>query len=209
MGNLAHALKSPLQMLLQRGTDGGDPMVMEQAERMRQIVERELRLVRLAGTAAGGRRFEPETDIIELVESVKSLYRHKSLAVAVEIRLPEHLPFDQEDMLELLGNLLDNAAKWANQHVLLTASVGKDGWITFSVEDDGPGVDPLVTKSLRMRGSRFDESRPGHGLGLAIVGDIVDLYDGRLRFDHRSARLGGFSASVELPVHKTPADAEI
>jgi len=99
-------------------------------------------------------------------------------------------------MIELLGNLLDNACKWATSAVRLDLAV--DGALRIRVEDDGPGLDGVETEAMLERGTRLDETRSGHGLGLAIVRDIVALYGGRLALE-RSAALGGLSVEVTLP----------
>jgi signal transduction histidine kinase len=97
----------------------------------------------------------------------------------------------------LLGNLLDNACQWAETRVRLT--VGTDAaHLRLRIEDDGPGCPPEQLETLRQRGTRIDESRAGHGLGLAIAGDIVAQYGGTLRLD-RSEELGGFLAEIALP----------
>jgi signal transduction histidine kinase len=103
-------------------------------------------------------------------------------------------------MLELFGNLLDNACKWARTRVRVMVVPGPDtARLTFSVEDDGPGVPPELLDCLGTAGLRVDESRPGHGLGLAIVGDIVAQYSGTVRFE-RGRVLGGLRVDVELPL---------
>ena len=103
---------------------------------------------------------------------------------------------DREDMLELLGNLLDNACKWATSSVNCTVS-GR-GEIQLRVEDDGAGLSDQELERMTRRGTRLDESVEGHGLGLAIAKDIVNLYGGEMRFS-RSSRLGGLEVRVHLP----------
>jgi len=103
---------------------------------------------------------------------------------------------DRQDMLELIGNLLDNAVKWASSVVMVNVRAANG--VLFEVEDDGPGCSPEEISQLTDRGVRLDESISGHGLGLSIVKDIVDTYDGKLDFD-KSSRLGGFRARVHLP----------
>ena len=201
VGNLAHALKTPLHLLLQHGRDTNDAEVTEQAERMGRMVERELRQARLAGTARAGRRFAPETDIADLLATVQALHREKALNIEERVRAPAHLPLDQEDMLELIGNLLDNAAKWARTKIRITLTV--EGALRLRVEDDGPGADAGADDRLLARGNRLDEATPGHGLGLAIVNDIVGLYGGRIGID-RSSALGGMAVDVEIPLDSTP-----
>ena len=197
LGNLAHALKSPLALILQLAGSEGHGAVREQAERMRTLVDRELKRARLAGGGAPARRFRPREDGEDLIATVNALYADKGLDIAANIHAPAHLPFDQEDLLELLGNLLDNAAKWARGRVRL--SLDATGPLHILVEDDGPGVEPAEAEILLSRGSRLDETTPGHGLGLAIVGDIVRLHGGELRFG-RSESLWGLAVKVELPI---------
>jgi len=197
LGNLAHALKSPLALILQLAGSEGHGTVREQAERMRTLVDRELKRARLAGGGAPARRFRPREDGEDLIATVNALYADKGLDIAANIHAPAHLPFDQEDLLELLGNLLDNAAKWARGRVRL--SLDATGPLHILVEDDGPGVEPAEAEILLSRGSRLDETTPGHGLGLAIVGDIVRLHGFELRFG-RSESLGGLAVKVELPI---------
>jgi signal transduction histidine kinase len=196
LGNLAHALKSPLNLILLQHRDSASDPVAEQAIRMRGLIDRELRRARLAGEGSPGRRFRPEQDVSDLVVGVQTLYEDRPLEVSADIDTPETVPYDQEDMLELLGNLTDNAAKWARRQVRISLTWGE--CLRILVEDDGPGVDAEAVEVLSARGSRLDESIPGHGLGLAIVQEIVRLHNGRLGFG-RSERLGGFEVSVELP----------
>jgi signal transduction histidine kinase len=103
---------------------------------------------------------------------------------------------DQEDLLELLGNLLDNAFKWSHKCISLTV-MNRDG-VVFRIEDDGPGCEAGELDQLTRRGFRADESKPGSGLGLAIVRDIVESYSGELVLE-RSSVLGGLALEVRLP----------
>jgi signal transduction histidine kinase len=196
LGNLAHALKSPLNLILLHHPETQKDPVAEQAVRMRGLIDRELRRARLAGEGSPGRRFRPEQDVSDLVAGVQTLYEDRPLEVCADIDTPETVPYDQEDMLELLGNLTDNAAKWARRQVRISLTWGE--CLRILVEDDGPGVDAEAVEVLSARGSRLDESIPGHGLGLAIVREIVRLHGGRVGFG-RSERLGGFRVCVELP----------
>jgi len=197
VGNLAHALKTPLQLIIQQGADQNDDTLAEQAKRMRQLIERELHRARIAGRAAPARHFHPAADSRDLVDTLKTLHRDKALEIDTDVRAPAQLPLDQADMLELLGNLLDNAAKWARSRITLTVSAGEN--LLVCVEDDGPGIPPAAAKALTERGVRLDERAPGHGLGLAIVADIVAHYGGSLTID-RSSRLGGMRVMASLPL---------
>ena len=167
-------------------------------------VERELRRARLAGPGGqgAGARFNPGVELPTLVRMLKSVHHDRSLAF--DVQGPERItPFDREDMLELLGNLADNACKWARAQVRIRVSEqGEPGdpvRLDILVADDGPGCPDESLANLVQRGIRLDESRSGHGLGLTIVRDIVDLHGGRLVFG-RSPQLGGLEVRVELPV---------
>jgi signal transduction histidine kinase len=200
LGNLAHALKAPLGLILQESANA-EGTLRKQAQRMQELIDRELRRGRLVGRGTPARRFRPGDDCADLAASLKTLYADKPLELSLDIQTAQTLSLDQEDMLELLGNLLDNAAKWAVRRVHLT--LRDEVGLRVRVEDDGPGVDPELTGTLLTRGSRLDETRPGHGLGLAIVGDIVRDYGGTLTFE-RSEALGGLMVTVALPCEHRP-----
>ena len=204
LGNLAHALKKPLTVLqqLQR-----DPLIManhetaqtlaSQVESMQRIIDHELRRARLAGEGHAGVNFNIQKDLPPLLEALEKIYRHKNLRIVSDIPAPLVLRFDREDMLELLGNLLDNAGKWARQTVSL--SLRKNGGLRICIEDDGSGVEAAALDELAQRGKRLDESVAGHGLGLAIVRDILDQYHGHIRYG-RSEQLGGLRVLITLPL---------
>ncbi|HEU5283336.1 MAG TPA: ATP-binding protein [Burkholderiales bacterium] len=126
----------------------------------------------------------------------KAIYADKSPAVDCDVEPGSRFDGDREDLLELLGNLLDNACKWCTSRVSVKATT-TDG-TCFLIEDDGPGCSPDALAVLTRRGFRADESRAGSGLGLAIVRDIVEGYGGTLQFG-RSPALGGMRVEVRLP----------
>ncbi len=127
---------------------------------------------------------------------MRQLHRDRPITIDIQ-REGERTAFgDREDLQELLGNLLDNACKWARQRVRVAVSAG-DG-LRILIADDGPGMEEGAVARAMTRGVRLDESRQGHGLGLAIVGDIVAAYGGALAFG-RDAALGGLAVSVNLP----------
>ena len=205
-GNLSHALKTPLAVLGQsadalaaRGDAEGADAIRAQLETMRATIERELRRARLAGGGAGGAGFALRAQLGAIVEVLQRL--HAGRGLRIELEADERTwPVDREDMLELFGNLLDNACKWARARVrVVVVPDAETARLAFSVEDDGPGVPPELLDRLGTAGLRADESRPGHGIGLAIVGDIVAQYGGTIRFGRGSA-LGGLRVDVELPL---------
>ncbi len=201
VGNLAHALKGPLNLMI-RAADNtpGEHGVQQNAERIRQLIDGELRRARLVGRTSVGRRFDLAAEVETLSGLLAQVYGDK----AVEVRLAEgagvEIVHDRQDMLELIGNLLDNAVKWARSLVMVNARYA-DG-LLLEIEDDGPGTSEYELTRLTERGVRLDESVAGHGLGLAIVRDIVATYGGELELG-RSVRLGGFRVSVRLP-ERTP-----
>lgn len=207
-GNLSHALKTPLAVLAQSADElaaRGDAQLAAslraQLDAMRATIERELRRARLAGAGgAPGEPFEARTQLASLATALGQLHRERD--VAIELDVPDRrFPLDREDMLELFGNLLDNACKWARNRVRLSiVPVGRAAdALEFSVEDDGPGVPDELLGRLGTAGMRGDEQRPGHGLGLAIAGDIVAQYGGAIRYS-RSANVGGLRVDVRIPL---------
>jgi signal transduction histidine kinase len=211
LGNLAHALKTPLTVLtdlsgdkrLRRWTDIQRPLVANTGT-ITRLVDRELKRARLAGAAPGGTRLELKTELTALRDTMRSVYRDKALTFDVRAAHgPVEYSADREDILELLGNVLDNACKWARSAVRVTIEPGEQLGIT--VEDDGPGCPTEQLQQIARRGVRLDESAPGHGLGLAIARDIVASYGGRLTFS-RSRDLGGLRVTIDLPTNRHLAD---
>lgn len=201
VGNLAHGLKGPLNLLM-RSKDSADNLVenqkiiAENAEVIHTLIESELKRARLAGRSSAGQRFELEAELPSLCGLLEQVYADKGIDIRYTINPQVELNYDRQDMLELIGNLLDNAVKWANAVVMVTVRDVDGIWLDF--EDDGPGCSPAECRMLTRRGVRLDESIAGHGLGLSIVKDIIETYNGRLEFS-RSQRLGGMHASVFLP----------
>jgi signal transduction histidine kinase len=204
VGNLAHALKTPLTILLQlsehpkvKHQDALCGELGQQPRRIRLLIDRELKRARIAGAAAPGQRVILENEIKDLIDTLKKIYRDKALSIQYQIPTGSFFSGDRDDLLEVLGNLLDNACQWAVHQVRLTVTDNAEG-LGLRVEDDGPGCPPEQLDLLTQRGVRIDESHGGHGLGLAIVADILEHYEGRLHLGC-SSELGGFLAEVEIP----------
>jgi len=202
IGNLSHAVKTPLAGLLRLAEDPrfeAHPdlrsALHEQIETIRLRIERELTRARIAGDRRSGPGFDAHTELPALVQMLTRIHHDKALDIRWQA--PERvLPFDREDLLEVLGNLADNACKWAASRVHI-AIEERDG-LRIVVADDGPGCAPDLLDSLGARGLRADETRPGHGIGLAIVRDIAEAAGGSLRL-RPSTALGGLEVEVRFP----------
>ena len=161
------------------------------------ITDHVLKRARLAGEGSVTSIFNIEPEICDLANALKNIYREKKLSINLDIPVRGNVSIDREDMLELLGNLMDNACKWSNTIVRVTVLVTP----TFRViiEDDGPGVSEEFQSTLTARGTRLDEAVTGYGLGLSIVKCIVEQYKGSIKFG-RSFDLKGFRVEVNLPI---------
>jgi signal transduction histidine kinase len=202
VGNLAHGLKHPLNLLMQLSVEEGIKNQPELAKeiggytgQIRQIVERELKRARLSGRGTPGQRFSAAQEIPDLVDVLKRVYRDRKLHIRYEVASGLIYAADRNDMLELLGNLLDNACKWANS--IVSVKLWSDHGLNILVEDDGSGCDHEQMQYLEKRGVKADEADGGSGLGLTIVNEIVDLYQGDMVFSR--SELGGLAVAVMLP----------
>jgi signal transduction histidine kinase len=205
LGNLGHALKTPLAVLVSlagREELKQLPELREslnsQLQQIEQRIARELGRARLAGEALPGAHFDCASELPELFSTLTMIHgNHLQLDWQAAPGL--RLPWDREDLLELLGNLLDNACKWADSQVCL--HVSREGEVyQLCIEDDGPGIEAAQREEVLSRGSRLDEQVAGHGLGLGIVRDIVDAWGGQLQLG--DSGLGGLRVSVTLPVKR-------
>ena len=208
LADLAHSLKTPLAVIRSRLESVGDQPtlrgdVLDQVRRMDELVA-----YQLARAATSGRQtFASAVPIAghaeDLVRSLEKVYAAKN--VLCEFEMDEGAAFygEQGDLLELMGNLLENGFKWAGHRVLLVVRAQPQAGrqrpgLWLSVEDDGPGIVEDQIEKVLQRGVRGDERVQGHGIGLSIVQDIVKAYRGELVVD-RSPELGGARFSVNLP----------
>lgn len=203
VGNLAHAAKTPLtvidrhvDVLLEDGVKQGEA-IKEQSARLREMIERELTRARIAGAALPGQRIYIGEELEKLTRTLKAIYREKALVFKLDISAKSYFPGERDDLVELMGNLLDNASKWAESEVRIKAHMD-DHCLELIVEDDGPGIPAEARERLLNRGERLDESTTGHGLGMSIITEIVRQYQGRLMLDS-SDLLGGLEVQVMLP----------
>ncbi|RJG14592.1 sensor histidine kinase [Pseudomonas cavernicola] len=202
LGNLGHALKTPLAVLLSLASREElnaypelQATLREQLAQIEQRLSRELGRARLAGEALPGAQFDCAKELPGLFATLAMIH-DRDLKLAWEAAPGLRLPWDREDLLELLGNLLDNACKWAESEVSLSITVEPSGFRLW-VDDDGPGILADNREAVLGRGARLDEQVAGHGLGLGIVRDIVEAWNGRLQL--LSSPLGGLRVSIELP----------
>lgn len=202
LGNLGHALKTPLAVLgslVQREELAAYPELQaglrEQLEQIQQRVTRELGRARMAGEVLPGAYFDCAQELPPLFETLRMIHPR---GLDLEWNAPAHcrLPWDREDMLELFGNLLDNACKWAHSQVRLIIEQDADSY-RIMIEDDGPGIPEALRDNVLARGARLDERAEGHGLGLGIVRDMLTTWNGQLALERGSR--GGLRASIRLP----------
>lgn len=206
VGNLAHALKTPLSVLLnEASTDRtvlGDK-IREQTAIMRDQVQYYLDRARAAARAATiGNITEVEPVLQSFIRAFEKIYADRELTFELTVETDLRFRGERQDLEELVGNLLDNAGKWATTRVGITvyampAAENAPAQIVIAVDDDGPGLPEDKRKDATKRGRRLDETKPGSGLGLSIVVDLASLYGGS--FTLEDSRLGGLRARLILP----------
>ncbi|TIW89739.1 MAG: histidine kinase, partial [Mesorhizobium sp.] len=204
VGNLAHSLKTPLAVLLNEGRALGGAkgqLIAEQAASMQKQVEHYLQRARVAAQRDS---VVYRTPVAPLVQRMVRVLQKLNPQTNLSLSLPAtEIVFagEREDLEELLGNLLENAMKWAKSAVLVSVVplTGKDdpaGLFEIGIEDDGPGIPEDKAREALKRGRRLDETKPGTGLGLAIVADLVNEYGGVLALERSG--MGGLKAVVRL-----------
>ncbi|WGS18252.1 MULTISPECIES: sensor histidine kinase [unclassified Bradyrhizobium] len=208
VGNLAHAIKTPLSVIVnEAGSHAADPFaskVLEQADIMRDQVAHHLERARLAA------RITIVSTITDVAPAIEALRRtmekiHRDRAIAIQAKADPAARFrgERQDLEEMVGNLVDNACKWAASQVFIEVIVeppkehGAGPKLRIVVDDDGRGLSEAERAQVSRRGQRLDESKPGSGLGLSIVTDLAGLYGGNLTL--RSAPIGGLRAELVLP----------
>jgi two-component system sensor histidine kinase PhoQ len=208
LGDLAHSLKTPLAVLQSRLEAGatGDELredVRTQVQRMNDIVGYQLSRAARSGHVLYAAPLKIEGTAEEIVLGLEKIYAAKGVLAEFDIDPAARFHGELGDLQELLGNLLENAFKWAKRRVALQvttlpAPAGKRGGVEFAVEDDGPGIAEDQIDRVLQRGVRGDERVQGHGIGLSIVQDIVAAYQGALTVE-RSGELGGARFVARFP----------
>ena len=207
VGNLAHSVKTPLSVIINEARATRGPFaakIAEQGEIMRKQVNHYLDRARIAAQVnVIGAITDVHPAVARLVRAMNRIHGERALDISCDG--PNHARFrgEQQDLEEMVGNLVDNACKWARNKVTVTTEYAPPegettpGRLTITIDDDGPGLTPAEMEQATERGRRLDESKPGSGLGLSIVTDLVALYQGR--FHMARSPLGGLRAEIELP----------
>jgi signal transduction histidine kinase len=203
-GDLAHGLKTPLAVLAQEAEQfeaAGQHEIASainlQVDRMRRQVDYHLTQARATTPGnAPGARCPVLVSAEGLTRTLEKIYVARGLAMEVVVSPAHFVRGQREDLEEMLGNLLDNACKWAKSHVKIQ-SVQEHGAVVLTVDDDGPGLPTSIRDQVLQRGVRADEAAPGSGLGLAIVRDLAQLYEGTITLG--DSPMGGLRASLRLP----------
>ena len=199
VGNLAHALKTPLAVLKNeaKGSDKLSDLVRRQTEAMTSNVNSYLKRAQAAAQAEVlGVRTEVKEPVEGIARMLERLHREKGVAIDVDVDPKAVFRGERGDFDELVGNLLENAAKWCKSRVNVTVTRNDDG-MEVKVDDDGPGLPAEHRVKALERGKRLDESEPGTGLGLSIVSELADIYGGRLHLE--DSPIGGLRARLVLP----------
>ena len=208
VGNLAHALKTPLSVMVNeaaaRRADPFAEKVLEQADIMRDQVARHLERARLAARHTVVGSLTEVAPVAEaLARTMEKIHRDRGINVEVHADAEARFRGERPDLEEMVGNLVDNACKWASSHV--TVDVTREAAdaaqapsrLRIIVEDDGRGLSAAEREQVAKRGRRLDETKPGSGLGLSIVVELATLYGGELKLG--TAPLGGLRAELILP----------
>jgi signal transduction histidine kinase len=205
-GDLAHGLKTPLAVLsheAERAAAAGHAelatAMMEQVERMRRQIEYHLAHARAAASGATpGAHAAVAGSATALARTLLRLHADRGLTIDVSVSADVVVRCQREDLDEMLGNLLDNACKWARSRVVVSVLPSDGGsHAEVTVDDDGPGLDPSMREAVLQRGVRADQAAPGTGLGLAIVRELAELYGGSITLG--SSPASGLRATLRLP----------
>jgi signal transduction histidine kinase len=201
VGNLAHALKTPLSVMSAEAEQQPGPLaevVARQTEAMRQQVDHHLRRARAAARTPGrGERTSIAEVLDELARTLERIFQDKGVAVDWDAEEDLYFLGERQDLLEIAGNAMDNACKWCRGRVRVRAAPLSPERLSLVIEDDGDGLPPERRDEVLQRGARLDEAAPGSGLGLNIIDELARAYGGSLKLG--DSPLGGLSVSLELP----------
>ena len=200
LADLAHSLKTPLAVLNGALAEINDKSVKdnltEQIQRMDHIVAHQLQRAAMAGASPVRKSLLLEPIVSKICNALTKVYHEKN--ISIDTHMPDKLQVrvDEGDIMEILGNLLDNACKWCNQRVRIHVTL-KNEKALFIISDDGPGIEQSQIDLILQRGGRADQAKPGQGIGLSVVVDIINAYKGELSITH--SNMGGAAFSFDLP----------
>ena len=198
LGNMAHSLKTPiaiLQGIINKTTNNDKSTAIEQLQTINNIVEYQLQRAATVGRLQLIHRIELKPTVTKILNSLQKVHHDRNINLQVEIPEDITIKTDEGDLYELLGNLLENAFKWSNKKVSISASkLSQQTKIT--IEDDGPGISEDVKEQILLRGQRADQNTPGHGIGLAIVSDILLIYKGTMEIVN--SEMGGAKIIIKI-----------
>ncbi len=199
LADLAHSLKTPLAILRSHDKQANSSIIDDQISRMDDIIQYQLQRAANAGRSALTAPVAIKPTIERLINSLHKVHYEKEVKLIQDIESDAVFRGDLEDLMELLGNLLDNAFKWCQGTIVIKAS-NTNNQLQIFIEDDGPGISDEQKDLILKRGIRADESIPGHGIGLAMVADIIAAYDGEMKIE--SSDLQGVRIHISLPGNK-------
>jgi two-component system sensor histidine kinase PhoQ len=204
LGDLTHSLKTPLA-IIQGAYDSQDSKqlrhaIAEQLGRINELVEYQLQRASIAGESSDFSKVEINQLIRKIIRSLDKVYAEKQIKTQFIMNKTTFFKADEGDLMELLGNLLDNAYKYGHQKITVRLQRNHNSIEVF-IEDDGHGIDEKLHLGLLQRGSRADTLAPGHGIGLGIVNDITKQYHGQIELS-QSKQLQGLQVKVILPINK-------
>ena len=207
VGNLAHALKTPLAVITNEANDDRSAFaakVAEQAKVMRDQIGLYLDRARMAAQVGTiGKVTEVLPVVVPLQRALERIYREKAVTITIACSEGAKFQGEKQDLEEMLGNLLDNASKWSHGGVYLTVALPDASTrsgrkrLEIKIEDDGPGLSSEQRARIGKRGMRLDETKPGTGLGLSIVGDLAHSYRGTMQLG--ASEYGGLAVTLDLP----------
>lgn len=198
MEDLAHSLKTPLAVIRNTLHDGKydeSNLLSEQLDRMESTVTYQLSRAAVAGPVTVGKRVDIGSVIDRLVRALQTAYIDRNIEVEQQLEAGLTVRGDERDLMEMLGNLLENAFKYTDSKILIRADSSTS--ISIYLEDDGPGIAPEFREEVLNRGTRADQVQQGQGIGLAVVAELVELYHGSLSISE--SRWGGAEIRLDLP----------
>ena len=204
LGDLAHSLKTPLAIMTNQEFNKNKPAdyiegINKTIHQMNSIVEYQLQRAATASPSPHIQYLKLYPIVQILIKSMKKIYQDKQIVFKLDINEDIQFKIDEGDFMEVLGNLIDNACKWCQNQVNISISGNENKFnnrLTMIIMDNGPGIDPGMIKHISKRGIRADQLTPGHGVGLAIVKDIVDVYKGKINFS--PSAIGGLEVTIRF-----------